>query len=190
MIMKPEKKPVTLWQLSLAFLKIGTFTIGGGYAMIPLIEREVVDKRQWIDEEAFTELLGLAQAAPGVMAMNIAVFVGYQTKGFGGVAAASLGSILPSFTAILAIVILFAGYKQNEVVERVFKGMRPAVVALIAVPVIRMIRTVHLNWLTALIPIAAVVLIVVLRISPAWTVIGAAAGGILWFYLFQKTPKK
>ena len=147
-----DESKASLWQLMFVFLKIGAFTIGGGYAMVPLIEREVVHRRKWLTEEDFVELLAIAQAAPGVLAMNVAVFVGYRTRGYKGVVSAALGSILPSFVIILAIATVFTRFRENEVVEQVFKGMRPAVVALIAVPIIRLVKTIKLTWKTAIIP--------------------------------------
>jgi chromate transporter len=182
----PKSAQATVWQIFTTFLRIGTFTIGGGYAMIPLIERDVVDKRRWIDREEFVELLALAQAAPGVIAMNIAVFVGYKTLGRKGLYAAMLGSILPSFLIILAIATVFTGFKENPGVESVFKGMRPAVAALIAVPLIRMVRTVKLNRKTVFIPLMAVLLIYFGHINPAWTILLAAAGGIVWSWLYKR----
>ena len=175
-----DESKASLWQLMFVFLKIGAFTIGGGYAMVPLIEREVVHRRKWLTEEDFVELLAIAQAAPGVLAMNVAVFVGYRTRGYKGVVSAALGSILPSFVIILAIATVFTRFRENEVVEQVFKGMRPAVVALIAVPIIRLVKTIKLTWKTAIIPITALLLIVLAQVSPVWTVIGAGVGGILW----------
>jgi chromate transporter len=175
-----------LWRLLYVFAKIGTFTIGGGYAMIPLIEREVVSRRRWLSDDDFVELLALAQASPGVLAMNIAVFVGYRTRGLVGVFAAALGSILPSFVIILSIALFFAQFRENATVEKVFKGMRPAVVALIAVPIIRLVRTVGLTWKTAIIPLVALLLIVLAHVNPVWTVLGAGVGGILWSLM--RTP--
>ena len=178
-----ESDRTNIWQIFLTFFKIGGFTIGGGYAMVPLIEREVVQNRKWINQEEFVELLALAQAAPGILAMNIAVFVGYRTRGMKGVFAATLGSVLPSFVIILAIATVFTDFKQNLVVESVFKGIRPAVVALIAVPIIRMVRTVHLTWKTAFIPAGAVALVYFAHLNPVWTILMAVVGGILWSWL-------
>lgn len=175
-----DEPKASLWQLLFVFLKIGAFTIGGGYAMVPLIEREVVHRRKWLTEDDFVELLAIAQAAPGVLAMNVAVFVGYRARGYKGVMSAALGSILPSFVIILAIATVFTRFRENAVVEQVFKGMRPAVVALIAVPIIRLVKAVKLTWKTALIPVTALLLIVLAQVSPVWTVIGAGVGGILW----------
>lgn len=171
---------ISLLNIFLTFFKIGAFTIGGGYAMIPLIEREVVERKKWISSDDFIELLALAQAAPGILAMNIAVFVGFKTRGMKGVVSASLSSVLPSFIIILSIAMVFRDFKDNEVVESIFKGIRPAVVALIAVPVIRLIKMVKLNWITVFIPIIAVLLITMAHISPVWTVLLAGFGGIIW----------
>lgn len=179
----PESAQASVWQIFSTFFKIGAFTIGGGYAMIPLIEREVVRNRKWISEDDFVELLALAQAAPGIIAMNIAVFVGYKALGMKGTFAASIGSILPSFLIILAIAAVFTDFKDNAVVENVFKGVRPAVVALIAVPIIKMVKAVHLTWKTAFIPVGAVILIYFAHMSPVWTILIAAFVGILWSWL-------
>ena len=124
-----------LTTIFVSFLKIGMFTFGGGYAMLPLIERELITKRKWIEQKEFLDLLTLAQSVPGPIAVNTAVFVGYKVRGLRGAAAALLGTVTPSFVIILVIAIFFAGIRQNPVVDAAFKGMRPAVVALIIGPV-------------------------------------------------------
>ena len=117
-----------LHTIFLSFFKIGLFTFGGGYAMLPLIERELIAKRKWIEQKEFLDLLTLAQSVPGPIAVNTSVFVGYKVRGFGGAVAALLGAVLPSFVIILAIALFFADIRQNPVVDAAFKGMRPAVV--------------------------------------------------------------
>lgn len=154
------------WQLFWTYLKIGTFTLGGGYAMIPLIQREVVDRRHWIDEEEFLNMIALAQAAPGIIAINSAIFVGYRIHGWRGLIATVLGATLPSFFIILAIAIVFQDFREQPAVEAVFKGIRPAVVALIAAPLIKMARSAKISWATALIPIAAALLIWLCHVNP------------------------
>ena len=124
----------SLATIFVSFLKIGMFTFGGGYAMLPLIERELITKRKWIEQKEFLDLLTLAQSVPGPIAVNTSVFVGYKVRGLRGAAAALLGTVTSSFVIILAIAIFFAGIRQNPVVDAAFKGMRPAVVALIVVP--------------------------------------------------------
>ncbi|MBO4518535.1 MAG: chromate transporter, partial [Paludibacteraceae bacterium] len=114
-------------QLFWTYLKIGTFTLGGGYAMLPLIQREVVDRKGWIDEEEFLNMIALAQAAPGLIAVNSAIFIGWRVGGWKGVAGAVLGAVLPSFLIILAIAMVFSEWKELPAVEAVFKGVRPAV---------------------------------------------------------------
>jgi chromate transporter len=122
------------------FFKIGAFTFGGGFAMIPLIEREMIDRRGWIARGDFLELLALAQSAPGPIALNSAVFVGYKIAGYRGAFAAVAGVVLPSFVIILLIAIYFTDIRHNRYVEAAFKGMRPAVVALIAAPLLNLAR--------------------------------------------------
>lgn len=169
-----------LWELFFTFFRLGTFTFGGGYAMIPLIQAEVVDKKRWIDTRDFLDMLALAQSAPGVMAINTAIFVGYQIKGTKGAFAAALGCALPSFIIILLIAVFFSDFKDNPVVERVFKGIRPAVAALIAAPLWKMGKTAGISWKTILIPIAVAVLIWQFGWSPVIFVALAIVLGIAW----------
>lgn len=167
-------------------VKIGAFTIGGGYAMIPLIEREFVEKRGWIDKEDFVDILALAQSAPGILAINVAIFVGYRLKGVKGSIVTTLGTALPSFLIILAIALFFSNFKDNHYVQSVFKGIRPAVVALIAVPVFNMAKTAKVNRYTAIIPIAAALLIWQLQVSPILIIVVAAAAGFVYGRIKQK----
>ena len=127
------------------FFKIGAFTIGGGYAMVPLIENEIVTKRKWIAQEDFIDLLAISQSAPGILAVNISIFIGYKLRGIRGSIITALGTILPSFIIILAIALFFHSFKDNPIVERIFKGIRPAVVALIAAPTFTMGRSAKIN---------------------------------------------
>lgn len=159
------------FQLFWTYLKIGTFTLGGGYAMLPLIQREVVDRKGWIDEEEFLNMIALAQAAPGLIAVNSAIFIGWRIGGWRGVAGAVLGAVLPSFLIILAIAMVFREWKELPAVEAAFKGIRPAVVALIAAPLVKMAKAAKIGWLTALIPIAAALLIWLGHVNPVWVIL-------------------
>lgn len=134
-----ENKP-RLLTLFLTYLKIGTFTIGGGYAMLALVQREVVDRYGWLDEKEFLNMMALAQAAPGLIAVNSAIFLGYRLAGWRGVAACVAGAVLPSFVVILLIAMFFSQYKTLPAVEAVFSYIRPAVVALIAATVVRLAK--------------------------------------------------
>lgn len=168
------------------FFKIGAFTIGGGYAMIPLIENEIVSKRNWITKEDFIDLLAIAQSAPGVFAVNISIFIGYRLHGVKGSIITALGTILPSFLIILAIALCFTNFKNNEVVEKIFKGIRPAVVALIAAPTFNMAKSANINRRNVWIPIASALLIWQLGFSPIWIIIAAGVGGVI---MHKKTKK-
>ncbi|MBQ4394425.1 MAG: chromate transporter [Paludibacteraceae bacterium] len=165
------------WQLFYTYLKIGTFTIGGGYAMLPLIQREVVDRRGWIDEEEFLNMIALAQAAPGLIAVNSAIFIGWRIGGWRGVCGAVLGAVLPSFVIILAIAMIFSEWKELPAVEAVFKGVRPAVVALIAAPLFKMAKTAVgknpqiTNYLPLLLSLAAALLIWLGGVNPVWVIL-------------------
>lgn len=168
-----------LLRLFLVFLKIGAFTIGGGYAMVPLIQEEVVNRKKWIPEDEFIDLLALAQSAPGLLAANTAIFIGYKLRGLPGAIIATLGAALPSFCIILLIAICFTDYADNPTIEAIFKGIRPAVVALIAAPIIKMAKSAHITYKTAVIPIATAIIIWRFRISPALIIIIAILVGLI-----------
>lgn len=167
-------------KLFISFFKIGAFTFGGGWAMIPLIEREVVDKQNWIKWEDFVDALAIAQSLPGVLAVNISILIGNKLRGLKGCLMATLGTILPSFLIILAIAIWFVQTYDNPVVERIFKGIRPAVVALIVSPVFSTAKTARINIKTVIIPIIVALSIWLGGISPIWFVLLGAIGGILY----------
>ena len=174
------------WQIFISFFKIGSFTLGGGYAMIPLIQQEVVDKKGWLKENEFVEMLAIAQSAPGPIALNTAIFVGYKARGIKGVIFSSLGTILPSFIVILLIAIIFTDFKNNPGVERVFKGIRPAVVALIAAPLYKMGKSAGVTRKTIIFPVIAALLVWVLNLSPIYIIIAAILGGLLYGKITHK----
>ncbi|MDL2208686.1 chromate transporter [Parabacteroides sp. OttesenSCG-928-O15] len=178
-----------MFTLFLSFAKIGLFTIGGGYAMLPLIEREVV-RRGWITQEEFIDLFSVAQSLPGVFAVNISIFVGYKIRRLPGAMVCALGTILPSFLIILLIALFFTRVADNEIVERVFKGIRPAVVALIAVPVITTARTLRLKGWVLLIPVITALLIWLAGFSPVWIILAAILGGLGYTFLIGEKIKK
>ena len=170
------------------FFKIGAFTIGGGYAMVPLIENEIVTKRNWISKEDFIDLLAIAQSAPGILAVNISIFIGYKLRGIRGSLVTALGTVLPSFVIILAIAMFFHNFKDNPIVERIFKGIRPAVVALIAAPTFSMAKSAKVNRYTLWIPVVSALLIWLLGFSPIWIIIAAGVGGFCWGKWKQSHP--
>ena len=170
------KSGITMyWTLFLTFVKIGTFTIGGGYAMLPLIQREVVD-RGWLSKEDFVDIFAVTQSLPGIFAVNISIFVGYRLKKNLGAICCALGTILPSFLIILAIALFFTHVRDNVWVEKAFKGLRPAVVALIVVPCLTTARAIKLSRAQILLPVAAALLIWLGGVSPAWIILAAILG--------------
>ena len=167
-----------LFEIFWSFLKIGAFTFGGGYAMIPLIQHEVINNHRWLSDREFVELLTIAQAAPGPIALNTAVFVGYKYRGYWGAVSAVLGVVIPSFTIILFVAIFFASMRDNRWVDAAFKGMRPAVVALIVAPIVGLTKGLH--WVLIAVAAATALLVWYFGFSPIWVLIAGAIGGVLW----------
>lgn len=165
-----------LWNIFFSFFKIGLFTFGGGYAMIPLIQNEIVDRKGWVRKDDFLELLTVAQSAPGPISLNTSVFVGYKLKGYAGAVAGLLGVVLPSFAVILVVAIFFSEIRYNRWVDAAFKGMRPAVVALIIAPIAGLAKGMGV-WGYA-IAAATAVAVWWLSVSPVWLIVAGAAGGI------------
>ena len=174
-------------ELFRTFFHIGIFTLGGGYAMIPLIEEEVVNKHRWVEKEEMLDLIAIAQSCPGVFAINIAIFIGYKLHKIRGAICTTLGTVLPSFLIILAIAIFFKQFEDNKVVAAIFRGIRPAVVALIAVPTFRLGQRAKLNRYTIWIPIACALAIWALGVSPIYIIIIAGLAGYLYGMYIKPT---
>ena len=164
-------------ELFCSFFKIGLFTFGGGYAMIPIIQREVISRRRWIEEQEFLDLLTLAQSAPGPISLNTSVFVGYKMSGYRGALASLLGVILPSFLIILTVAIFFSQIRENAVIDAAFKGMRPVVVALILAPVLGFTK--GMNWIRMAVVAAVARMVWRFGISPIYLLLGGALVGAL-----------
>lgn len=167
-----------LWSIFYSFLKIGTFTFGGGYAMVPLIEHEIVGNRKWIKSKEFMNLLTLAQSAPGPIALNASVFVGYKMRGYPGAIAGILGVVVPAFLIILLIAMFFAEIRYNKWIDAAFNGMRPAVVALIIAPVIELAK--GMKWWGYAVAGAVAVAVWYLSVSPVLLIVTGAVAGILF----------
>ena len=178
-------------QLFVTFMKIGAFTFGGGWAMISIIEKEIVDKKHWIEREEFLDLLAVAQSLPGILAVNISVAVGDKLRGMKGAVTAALGTILPSFMIILCIAIFLTPdlIKNNDTLSSIFKGIRPAVVALIIAPVISSARAAKIGWKTIAIPVAVALLIwskLPVVSNPIIYIVLGGLGGWWWLSHHQK----
>lgn len=189
--LKGESSFLTLFN---TFLKIGAFTFGGGWAMISIIEREIVDRHHWIKREEFLDLLAVAQSLPGILAVNIATAVGDKIHGPRGSITAACGTILPSFAIILTIAIFLTPdlIKNNPVISAIFMGIRPAVVALIIAPVITSAKAAKLKWKTVWIPFVVALMIYLdlgLTSNPILYIVLGALGGFLFWWLPQRKKK-
>lgn len=193
--MTENKTAKLYWQLFATFFKIGLFTFGGGWAMISIIEAEIVDKHKWLKREDFLDLLAVAQSLPGILAVNIATAVGDKLRGLRGGIIASAGTILPSFLIILAIAIFLTPevIKNNRVVSSVFMGIRPAVVALIIAPVITSAKAAKITLHTLWIP-AVTALMISLDLgwvsNPILYIVLGGLGGYFWFRHTTKSLQK
>ncbi|MGE5599191.1 MAG: chromate efflux transporter [Bacteroidota bacterium] len=173
MFANDERSPRTI-ALFWSFAKIGAFTIGGGYAMIPLIRAELVHGRHWLSDQEFAEILGLAQTAPGAIAVNTSILAGYRLRRLSGALAACLGAVLPSFLIILIVAAFFGQIRGQSLVDKVFRGMRPAIVGLIAAAVLSMGRSLlrsRPQWI-----VAVVLFILTLSADPHPVFVIALAG--------------
>lgn len=158
--------------------------------MVPLIQKEFVERKKWITNEEFVDLLAVAQSVPGILAINMAIFVGYRLRGWKGAVATSFGTAFPSFVIILLIAMFFTSFKDNETVIKVFKGIRPAVVALIAAPCFQMAKSARLTRKNIIIPVIATLLIWLVHVSPVYIIIAGGFGGYVYGRLSRKEGKK
>ena len=169
------------------FFKIGLVTFGGGYAMIPLIEQEVVNKHQWVKKEELLDLIAIAQSCPGVFAINISTFIGYKLQKKRGAICASVATALPSFIIILLIAMFFHQFQDNHIIQAIFRGIRPAVVALIAVPTFNLAKSAKINLANCWIPIVCALAIWALGVSPILIIIIAGIGGYIYGKYIEPT---
>ncbi|GIN70564.1 hypothetical protein J14TS2_10390 [Bacillus sp. J14TS2] len=168
-----------LLQLFWTFLKIGPITFGGGYAMIPMIEREVVDKRKWVKMEEVSDMFALAGTAPGAIAVNAATFIGHKIAGVLGAIVAMIGVLLPTFLIVMLLNLIFLSIKGNPHVDAAFQGIRAAVVALIAYAAIKIAKTSILDAPTFILMVFMVVMMLVFHWHPILVIVSGALLGIL-----------
>lgn len=169
-----------LLNLFITFFKIGAFTFGGGYAMLPIIQREIVEKKNWIDDEEFMDALAIAQASPGPVAVNTSIYVGYRLKGLKGAITCLLGTVLPSFLTILIIATFFYQFRENAIIDKIFLGIRPAVVALILAAVYKLMKKSKFTYDKLVVSLVTILIIVIFKTSPIWLVIAGAIGSVAW----------
>jgi len=175
----------SLWELFGVFAKMGAFTIGGGYAMLPLIEQEMTS-RGWISREDIQDIIVLAQSAPGILAVNMAIYPGHKIKGLPGSIVAAVGAVLPSLLIILLIAMFFTEFKDNDIVRRIFQAVRPAAVALILVPAVRMAQSGCHEWWTWAIALASLLGVAFLKVSPIWIILVTISVAVSVSLLKQK----
>lgn len=167
-------------EMFISFSKIGGFTLGGGYAMVPLMEKEVVDNKQWLGKEEFMDILVVAQSTPGLFAIDMASHIGYKLCGIKGGIVGALSVAAPSIVAILLIAMFFHAFNDNIYIEKIFRGIRPAVVALIAAPCFSMARTAKINRRNIWIPVVSALLISAFGVSPIYIILVAGVGGYIY----------
>lgn len=173
-------------RLFLTFLKIGTFTFGGGYAMIPLIQKEVVDQRKWITDEDILEIVAIAESTPGPIAINAATFVGFRVCGFFGALLATLGVVLPSFLIILGISYVLREFANEKAVQYAFRGIRAGVLALILKALWSMYRQCPKNLPSYIVIGAAFILAAFLNVPVLLIIIGCALFGLVTSLILQR----
>lgn len=175
-----------LWEMFITFFKIGAFTFGGGFAMIPIIKEEVVAKKNWIKDEDFIDIISIAQSSPGPIAVNSSIYVGYKIKGFKGAVVAAFGTILPSFMIILLIAKFFSDFNDNSIVEKIFLGIRPAVVALILSAVYGLIKKSGFTYLHLFIALCISLIIVFFNTSPIYLIVIGVVVSIIYNKFIKK----
>lgn len=170
----------SLKELFFVFLRIGAFTFGGGYAMIPLVHKEVVENKQWISDEEMLDMLIIAESTPGPLAINSATYIGYRLKGVKGALAATLGVVLPSFTIIIAIAIFFMSFRDNFWINKAFLGIRAGVIVLIFNAVFKLGKKIPKTWFSIILLTCAALTSLLLNINVIYILIISSLVGILY----------
>lgn len=185
-IILDKRNNPTLLGLFWSFFKVGAFTFGGGFAMLPIIQREVVDRRKWIETEQFVDVLAVAQSGPGAVAINTAIFTGYKLLGAGGVVAATAGVVAPSFLIILTIAATLTAAGPSPLLTKAFQGIRPAVVALIVSAAIGVGKKVLKDSFSICLAGCALLVSLLTNIHPAFMILVAALIGYARYVMDKK----
>jgi chromate transporter len=176
-------------KMFMIFFKIGAFTLGGGYAMIPLIEEEIVEKNKWIDPEEFIDIIALSQTIPGALAINSSTYIGYRLFGFPGAVVGCVGTILPSVIIILMVATFFIQFRSLPLIESIFRGIRPAVVALILVAVMKLGKPLPKNGTNLVWVVGVALAITLLDVHPIVVIIMSGIAGYMLFKEGEKTDE-
>jgi chromate transporter len=180
-LVRPTRSKKLWWELFFSFFIIGGFTVGGGWAMLPLIEREIVEKKKWMDSENFMDLVAVAQSAPGVLAVNMAVSVGYQLAGVIGAVAATIGAVFFSFLIIILIAVFLTNFQDNQYIQSFFRGVAPAVTMLLLSAAINIGRKVIKDKAGIALVVIGLPCLIWLGVHPIWTIFGAGIFGALYY---------
>lgn len=175
---------VSLWEIFWAFTKIGAFTIGGGYMMVPAIEAEM-RKRHWISDEELPDIVAIAQSAPGLLTVNMSIFAGYKLRGVPGSIVATFGCILAPFITILLIALFFNQFKDNPWIAKIFRGVRPVAVGIISGYCVNLLRR-HSHWWEWAISLVALAAIVLLKVSAVWILLTVIVFAVVIMYFKQR----
>jgi len=178
------------FQLFWSFFKLGLFTIGGGMAMIPLIQGIVVDKKHWMTEEEAVDCIAVSQALPGVIAINMATYIGQRKKGFLGALTATIGVMLPSFIIIILIVLLLQGIGENSYVQGALVGIKAAATGLIAFSAYKVGKQVLKGTFQWIVAVCAFAAIAYFSINAVWAVLGGIVMGIVYTGIKDRKEKK
>lgn len=170
---------LVLWNLFATFFKIGMFTFGGGYAMIPLLQAELVERKKWTTDEEIMDYYSIGQCTPGIIAVNVATFIGYKLKKITGAVVATAGIVAPSIIIIVALANIISLYMANPYVAHAFAGIRIVVIALIADVVLGMRKKAIGNVFQGAVFVVALTLLVAAGVSPAVVVVAAAVAGFV-----------
>lgn len=187
---EPEEKKTSLWTLFITFAKVGVMTFGGGYAMLPILEREVVTNHNWTTGEQMLDYYAIGQCTPGVIAVNVATFIGHKTRGFLGALVATLGVIFPSLLIIMSLASVLQLFQDNVYVQKAFGGIRIAVCALIASTIIKLAKKTIKSIIAAIITIAAFCLELFLGVSPVIIVASAIVFGLIMYFANREKKKE
>ncbi len=185
-----KEKPKRIGQLLVTFLKIGAFTFGGGYAMIPLIEKETVEKHGWITHEELLEIVAIAESTPGPIAVNTATFVGKRTAGFWGAACATFGVVFPSFIIILIISGILEVFGSVKAVQYAFRGIQAGVLALILKALWSMYQKCPKGLVAYIVMAGAFVCTAIFNLPVVWVLVGCALFGLITSLLAQRREAK
>jgi len=184
-------KKTSLWTLFITFAKVGVMTFGGGYAMLPILEREVVTNHKWATSEQMLDYYAIGQCTPGIIAVNVSTFVGYSERGLLGAICATLGIVFPSLVIITLLASVLKMFQDNVYVQKAFAGIRVAVCALMVSAVIKLTKKAVSNIATGIIAVASLLLQIFLGVSPILIVLSAAAFGIIMYFATRnKTGEK